>query len=555
MPVLLTGVLVLFSCERPDESQKQPVSGGGIVLKFDSNDLSIEAEGEEDLILTVSPAEKTGQVEYIITDDEVVALSSADVDSGNGRITYKLKGVSLGTATFIASIGDNIAKCSISVDPVKVEKITLDKDVLNLEVGQSYSFNAQISPENASNPVIDWFSDDNGVATVSRGVVTGVSEGTTTVTASAGTAKVSCTVNVHAVAAESLELDIHSREIAVGETFIATATVLPDNATYRTASLSMSDESVASYELIDVVEGDNVIAARVTGLVAGTSVLKAVCGDLVAECEITVRPKEEPLKDPEIGDYFYSDGTWSDGASAPVEGKTVIGIVFSTDESRISKTEKAMGYTHGLVMAAKTAHNPDEVTTRYSFDSDFDVVPNKKTGVSWYADIEGYGWTQAILGAYPGEKLQLCPAFDWTTTDFSPSAPVNTSGWYVPSIGQLWDMLANLGGDEVAAHLRSLQTYSSDITYYYREGDLLLSYNPIDKMNSWLEAVPEKDRELFVTTMSRGSEGKVCDIMSSSLYDNTDGAVCIFWLYDSGQIEPVTDWTTQSVICRPVLSF
>ena len=79
-----------------------------------------------------------------------------------------------------------------------------------------------------------------------------------------------------------------------------------------------------------------------------------------------------------IGDYFYSDGTWSDGGlrkiytdgsmkiaspkPAPVLQtkseieRRVIGIVFQTDPSRIGTAEKSKlgeGNVHGLVMALK----------------------------------------------------------------------------------------------------------------------------------------------------------------------------------------------------------
>lgn len=509
------------------------------------------------MLLTVTPASEVENVEYSLTDDAVVELVSADRDVERGTVTFKLTGLTLGTATLVAVLEDKVAECAITVAPVEVERIVLDVETLDLNVSDIYTLGVVIEPSNASNPSVDWSSDNNDVATVSRGLITGVGEGTAVITAAVGEVKATCTVNVHIVEAESITLDVTEREIVEGETFIVNATVLPENITDRTMSWSLSNEGIVNYEIIDVNESDNIMAVRVEGVAAGEAVLTVTCGKVKAECAITVIPKEEPVKDPEIGDYFYSDGTWSDGKAAPKDGKTVIGIIFSTDASRISDTEKAFGYTHGLVMAAKSAHAPDADFTRYAigFDSEFALIPNKKLGTAWFADINGYAWTKAIVDAYPGELIRAFPAFDWTTTDFSPSAPTGTSGWYVPSIGQVWDMLANLGGDEVAEHLKNLESFSSDITYLYREGELTLTYNPIEKLNSWLEQIPEVDRELFVPVLSRGSGIGVCDIMSSSLYDNTDGAVCVFWLYDNGQIEPVTDWTDQALVCRPILSF
>ena len=117
-------------------------------------------------------------------------------------------------------------------------------------------------------------------------------------------------------------------------------------------------------------------------------------------------------------------------------------------------------------------------------------------------------------------------------------------------------MLSVFCGGEVAEHLKTLRTYGSDITYYYKYGgDLKLSYDPIAALNSVMSAVPADMKEEFVLSAKRGASN-LCEIMSSSLYDNEgDGAVCIFWLYDTGQLETVCDWTDQSVVCRPILSF
>lgn len=522
-------------------------------MSFDNTEISISAGGKGTVVLTVTPVAEAERVEYSIADEKVVSAVS-NVDSEMGTVTFELTGTGLGTTTLIAVLDDKMAECAVAVSPVSVEKVILDKETIDINIYETYALGVKVEPENATNPYVEWSSDNNSVATVSRGVITGVGEGTATITAAVGEVKANCTVYVHAVEAESLTLDVSSRTIAEGETFIVTATVLPEDVTYKDMTWSIGDKSVATFEVIDVAPNDNIVAAKVAGIYEGETVLTVRCGKLTAECAITVTYTEDPSKEPEVGDYYYSDGTWSDGKHQPKADKTVIGIVYSTDASRISDAEKALGYTHGLVMCAKTAHAADKIETMYSLDSDFDVVPAKKLGTSWYADINGYAWTRAIAEAYPGEAIRQCPAFDWVITDFKPSAPVNTSGWYIPSIGQLWDMLANLGGDEVAEYLNSLQTLNNDITYYASVKKL--SYNPIDKLNSWLEKVPDADKDLYVGTLSRGNGVYVSELMSSTLYENTgDGAVCIFWLYDNNQIEPSTDWTQQPMFCRPILSF
>lgn len=562
------GLLLFFSsCEDINNSTKEEENE--IKLQFVTTEVHLPIESKEEISLNVDPVKKANQVEFTSTDEKVVGIVNSEI--GEDGVTLTLEGLSLGTSTIVAVLEDKMVECVVSVVPIEVEKLFLDKSELDLNVNDTYTFKVSVEPSNATSPVVEWSSSDEQVAVINRGTVTGLAEGSTVITASIGDIKAQCTVNVHEVKGESLNLDVHSKEITEGETFIVTATVLPENVTVRSMRWSVIEgEGVIGYEVIDAKEDDNVTAAKVTGLKEGSAVLSVECAGMKAKCDIVVKAKVKPVEDVKLGDYYYSDGTWSDGGflgyesdgltikwanpkPSPEEGKTVIGIVFQTDKTRISDTEKAAGYNHGLVMAIRSAHGKDPLT-KYSIDYNFENIPNITKGADWYADISGYQWTQEILKAYPGDKILNCPAFDFTTTDFNPSAPEGTSGWYVPSIGQLWDMLAAFGGGEVAAHLKKMRDYASDITYYWQNETLSLTYNPIEKLNSVMSKVPADKKEEFVISGSRGSS-KLCEIMSSSLYNNSEGNVCVFWLYDTGEIEFETDWTDQSYVCRPILSF
>lgn len=566
---VLCGIIAAMFAVSCSEKEKPAEPEIPVTLGFKVTDVIMAAGVESEISVEVCPAEKAADVEFSVADESVAVIKEKSVSEDG--ITLTLAPEALGTTTIAAVLGDLISVCNVSVSPVAVTSVSLDKESLRLPAGSSSTLKVTLSPANATNPKVTWSTADEKIAVVSHGLVTGISAGKTVVTASVGDIRAECEVEVYSIDATSLDLDVTEREIAVGETFMVTATVLPENVTDKSFRWTSDNGDVISYEVIDAVEGDNVIAAKVVGTGAGNAVLTVSSGALKAECRIAVRSASIPETEPKIGDYYYSDGTWSDGGllsinadgtspvwksvkPAPEAGKTVIGIVFQTDASRISDTEKAAGHTRGLVMAIRSAHSQKSETTKYSFDSDFEHIPNKKLGTAWYADINGFGWTEAIKSDYPGANLQQCPAFDWTVTDFNPSAPAGTSGWYVPSIGQVWDLLANLGGEEMAEHLKKLRDYSSDISYYYREGVLNLSYDPIAKLNSTMSAVPDSMKENIGTSMTRGSSN-VCPLMSSSLYDNSDGNVCVFWLYDSGQLEPTCDWTNQEYICRPILSF
>ena len=135
-----------------------------------------------------------------------------------------------------------------------------------------------------------------------------------------------------------------------------------------------------------------------------------------------------------IGDYFYSDGTFS---HALTYKKQCVGIVFSLETT---KEEKERGWTHGYIIALSDAQDgacfswgpvdidlPSPHTTYYGYEfagaRDFDgyLYSNSK-----YTKNSAYGAFEAARN-YP----VLLP-------------DGKTSGWYLPSIGQWKECLENL---------------------------------------------------------------------------------------------------------------
>ena len=223
--------------------------------------------------------------------------------------------------------------------------------------------------------------------------------------------------------------------------------------------------------------------------------------------EENVTPKQVQLfkaDELKIGDYFYSDGTWSDGGlrkryedgsmgtadpkPAPEEGKTVVGIVFQTDPSRIGAKEKeklGAGNVHGLVMSVKNA------ATKHGWGPGEDEGLKKcKTKADSYNDISGYGNCERIrsnrgnFDNYPAFKA----ADDYNTT--SP-VPATTTGWYLPASGQWWDILQNLGGCPAFAK-QDEQTSSQDGYFdWYDQGNMLAA------LNAWMVHIADGNKDTF----------------------------------------------------------
>lgn len=87
---------------------------------------------------------------------------------------------------------------SANVDPVQATGVTLDKTLASVKLGKTLTLTATVAPADATNKNVTWSSDNESVATVSDGVVTGVATGTAQITATTvdGKHTASCTVTV-----------------------------------------------------------------------------------------------------------------------------------------------------------------------------------------------------------------------------------------------------------------------------------------------------------------------------------------------------------------------
>ena len=136
------------------------------------------------------------------TDKDVVWTSSnTNVVTVGGSKGGLLTAVAPGTAvvTVKTSDGKFSAACKVQVGAdIPATGIVLSKTSLQVQTGLGLALQATVLPENATNTEIVWTSEDSSIAIVNNGVVTGIKEGKTTVTATvAGTAvSAACEVTV-----------------------------------------------------------------------------------------------------------------------------------------------------------------------------------------------------------------------------------------------------------------------------------------------------------------------------------------------------------------------
>lgn len=143
-------------------------------LTLEPDILSFSGSGQQTIVATALPADTTDSVTWLSSDKNVVTVS-------NGIVTA----VGNGECTITATCGSQSASCSVNVSGistvVSVTGVTLDKATASVDVGSTVILTATIEPGNASNQNVLWSSDNETVATVENGTVSGVSKGTATI--------------------------------------------------------------------------------------------------------------------------------------------------------------------------------------------------------------------------------------------------------------------------------------------------------------------------------------------------------------------------------------
>ena len=174
----------------------------------------------------------------------------------------------------------------ITPSAVAVTGVSLNKSSTGLLVGETETLFTVITPSNATNQNVTWSSSNTAVATVSNGVVTGVSKGeaTVTVTTVDGDKTASCKVTVREIAipVTGISLNKVSTNLTVGDTETLFTAITPSNATNQNVTWISGNPAVAT------VSADG----AVTGISAGTATIMVATkdGGYQAICAVTVSP-------------------------------------------------------------------------------------------------------------------------------------------------------------------------------------------------------------------------------------------------------------------------
>lgn len=377
-----------------------------------------------------------------ITSSGVLTGKSCNLltDSVTGRTSWE-------SAVVKVTIDGVSATAQIPVIPRQPQDIVISLPPDNtLRVGQEWDFNPQILPSDLTGFTVGAY----GATTNAYGLFSKGAPGSYTIGfyIAQSPNKVyefqkSVSISVLPYWVESVSLP-QTQELELGSSMYLTPAFTSDvegvQPTYKDVMWQSSNPSVAT---VDKRTGEIIaLSAGQTNITVTTTNSWAVPSGQAqksATCVLTVKASEVSLN---VGDYFYSDGTWS---SQLQSGKTVVGIVYSKANAVVSDPQLAKDFpacTHGLVLGL----------TEYA-DQDFGAV-STYYGHKYYTELgydaslivntekpNGYGNSKAHkqLNASKPDYVSLFNAQSGiiATQTSAVATPANASSWYVPSYREM----------------------------------------------------------------------------------------------------------------------
>lgn len=223
----------------------------------------------------VMPENAENTAMYWSVEDESIAIVDA-----NGNVKALKKGETFVKVT--ANQNPNAFKEVKIIVKKAVTNIELDMSEKTLYSGESFTLNALVSPEQASNKSVIWLTSDENIATVDSGKVTAIAGGEAIITAVCEdnekiTAK--CKITVRQLP-QQIELSAESKTLNVGDKFTLSAIVKPDNTFDKSVTFTSSDEKIATVDQKGVVTATGVGSAVITATASD--------GKTAAQCQLKV---------------------------------------------------------------------------------------------------------------------------------------------------------------------------------------------------------------------------------------------------------------------------
>ncbi len=195
------------------------------------------------------------------------STSSNSTSNKNNSTTTSIKS----TQNTNSSVKENT---DIQVTSVQIK----DKEKVKLEIGETLTLESNIEPNNATNKIITWSSNNTNIATVkSDGKVEALQEGTVKITAKSNNEKqdsIELTIEKPVIEVNRIVLDKNDISLNQGDTIKITELVYPVDATDKSVKWESSDEKIATVKdgkVTAINSGDVTITA------SSNNGIKSIC--------------------------------------------------------------------------------------------------------------------------------------------------------------------------------------------------------------------------------------------------------------------------------------
>ena len=173
----------------------------------------------------------------------------------------QINAISTGTTNIIVSVGNITKKIKVNVGKDEVLPINLELSTEKEEiyVGNTATVSAKVYPENVTNSILNWVSENENIATVDNGTIIGKSQGETTIcvtTINGIEKKINVIVKRKNIEVESIETLSNSMNMKVGETSKIQYTILPNSATNKNVTVEYDTN------FFDIDESNNITAKK-----------------------------------------------------------------------------------------------------------------------------------------------------------------------------------------------------------------------------------------------------------------------------------------------------
>jgi len=300
----------------------------------------------------------------------VIAWQSSNPALATVTASGIVTAIANGSVTISAISEAKVGNASLTISAPVPTSIDIVPTTVTMLKGQSVQLGAAVRDAKGvviPNQAVSWSSGSTAIAPVtSAGMLSGVTVGTTTITASADGLTTSAPVSVTSVPAASLSISPTTASVVVGNTAQLTATVRDSTGAVladRAVNWSSSAAAVATVSSTGLVAGVAAGSATISALVDGLSSTVAVT--VTTPPPAPVASVSVSLVDPtlNIGQTTQATATLVDAAGNVLTGRTIIWSSASPEVATVSASGLVTAVAAGSASIVATSEGNTSAAT------------------------------------------------------------------------------------------------------------------------------------------------------------------------------------------------